>query len=159
MHPAIYGQGDDPSVRDQVSMENGTEGGGEMITRQDKFHETEISYILRNHGINPDRPARFGEVDFSVDLQQAYALTRQAKQAYDRLPDELKAKYANWEEILLADANGTLAQAMQDADLPNPFNKDGTWPTEHEASNSGTTNTQESAPAGSSAAPEPKPKP
>lgn len=109
MHPAIRTQSDGAQelYSDQAVL-NCSESRD--MARQEFKAESDINEILKKFGLtNPLRQVTYGEVDFDLDLQQAFAAIAAAKQAYREIPDELKAVVPSWQALL----NGIESGAIQ----------------------------------------------
>lgn len=77
--------------------------------RQEYKNEADIQYMLSRFGIVPPRGAPvYGEWDDSIDLMTALNAVNEARDAYAKLPDELRKKFTSMEEILTAYNNGSL---------------------------------------------------
>lgn len=79
------------------------------MTRQEYRDEADINVMLHRYGVNtPTRPPNYGEVDYTMDLQQAMIAVENAKIAHRQLPVELRQKYPTWREMLNATESGRL---------------------------------------------------
>lgn len=88
--------------------------------RQEHGKEADINYMLSRFGIVPERGAPlYGEWDDTLDLQQALDSTREAKRAYQQLPDNLKKQFTSMEELLEAVNNGSLVIKNEPAPVPD----------------------------------------
>lgn len=92
------------------------------MARQEFKEEVDVNNILKRGGLDQIRPMQqvFGEVDYSINLQEAYTITAEAIRAYNRLPEHIKQKYPNWVEVLKAADNGTLEMKPKPKDEPAP---------------------------------------
>lgn len=73
----------------------------EDLTRQEFKNEVDVNQILARYGVNtPMRQPIYGEVDFDMDLHQAFTAVSAAKRAFDRLPASLKERYPTWQAVL-----------------------------------------------------------
>lgn len=103
-------------------------------TRQEFKRETEIKYILDRYLGNPPlRPQPvFTPIDYNMDLQQAYAAVRNAKDAWAKMPPELRADYPTWQAMLLGIENGefklSLDLAKENSDTQTPATTPATQP-------------------------------
>lgn len=89
--------------------------------RQEFKDEADINYMLNRFGITPPRGApTYGEWDDSIDLQAAFQSVSDAQVAYQRLPDNLKAKFTRMEDLLSALENGSLVIKNEDAPVDTP---------------------------------------
>lgn len=69
--------------------------------RQEFKDDADVNKLLAKFGVNaPQRQVTFGEVDYTLDLQDAFDAIKQAKAAYNRLPDEIKKDYPSWQTLL-----------------------------------------------------------
>lgn len=95
---------------------------GEMYENKDMAHQeygkdADINHMLSKFGITPERGTpTFGEWDDTLDLQQALTSVAEARTAYKHLPEELRTKFKNMEEILQAYQNGSLV--IKDGEIP-----------------------------------------
>lgn len=85
-------------------------------TRQEFKAETDINTVLRRFTIGDlhARTPRYGDFDFTTDLQRSLATITAAKRAFAALPQELQDKYGSWEVSLTAAATGDLEIDLQD---------------------------------------------
>ena len=105
--PPTLAQNLPPQARDDISDANGLDTGTETTTRQEFAQEADINYILDRFGVNQQqRPVTYGEVDYTVDLQQTLHAAEQLKRAHLNVPDELRDKYPTWESVLAAAETG-----------------------------------------------------
>lgn len=89
--------------------------------RQEFAKETDINQMLKSFGIpGQQRQPQFGEVDFSIDLQQALSAIEDAKRAWRRMPDDIREKYPNWQSMLNAANSGELKVELETAKPPPP---------------------------------------
>lgn len=97
-----------PQLKDQLSA---SEKVGvrcdpkEDRARQEFKRESETSTILARFGAGqafPMTPGRGGEVDFDLDLQAAYRVVEESRQAWLRLPADVRARFRGWEELQAA---------------------------------------------------------
>lgn len=92
---------------DGALKEDGTEN--KDMARQEYLKEADIGYTLGRFGVAPERGApTFGRWDDSIDLQMAIEATREAKDAYSKLPKELRERFDTMEQLLTAVENGSL---------------------------------------------------
>lgn len=67
--------------------------------RQEFKQETETSYILQRFGAGQAfGPLPSGEVDYDLDLQRAFALIRESRDAWRRLPPEAQ-RFGSWQKL------------------------------------------------------------
>lgn len=89
--------------------------------RQEFAKETDINAMLKSFGIpGQQRQPAYGEVDFSIDLQQALAAIEDAKRAWRRMPDDIREKYPSWQSMLNAANSGELELELKEAEPPKP---------------------------------------
>lgn len=90
------------------------------MTRQEFAAEADINTLLSRYGIGvPRKQVMYGEVDFGMDLQQAFAAIEAAKRMHRQLPDTLIEKYPSWEKLLNGLASGQLRLDLE-ADTTAP---------------------------------------
>lgn len=108
MHKAIRSQADD--LGDFYSQVAGTDTVGWVdMARQEFKADADITSMLARFGVmTPQRPLQFGEVDFSIDLQQAISAVTEAKRVWERMPPEIKADFPTWQTLLNAANSGEL---------------------------------------------------
>lgn len=69
--------------------------------RQEFKQESDVNIILARFGVNaPQKQATFGEVDYNIDLQTAFAAIADAKRAHRELPEEIRRDYPTWQSLL-----------------------------------------------------------
>lgn len=79
------------------------------MARQEFAKEADINYMLSRFGVVPARGApTYGEWDDSVNLQSALDSTREAREAYKRVPEEIRKRFTSMEQLLSAVENGSL---------------------------------------------------
>lgn len=103
MHRAIRTQVDDKG--DEYSLLTAIDfTGSKLITRQEGKEDADVNNLLRRYGIGiPLREGlRYGEMDYTIDLQQAHQSISNAESFWLKLPPELKTKYPTWEHLLRA---------------------------------------------------------
>lgn len=94
---------------DQASKEAETINHGRDRARQEFKADADINTLLRRYGVGVTQKLPvFGEVDFTVDLQQAMAAISEAKLMHARLPENLRTKYRDWSSLLNALESGAL---------------------------------------------------
>lgn len=86
--------------------------------RQEHKKETDVNFILGRFGLGSQFPGQFGEVDYNIDLQAAYAVTEEVEAAHSKLPPSLRKKYPSWEHVLTAINNGTFEAELKLATTP-----------------------------------------
>lgn len=89
--------------------------------RQEMKADTDVNTILSRFGIGSlQHQVSFGEVDFTLDLQQALAAVRSAETAYNALPEHVRAKYPDWLRVINAINNRELDTLEQPPTPPPP---------------------------------------
>lgn len=84
-------------------------------TRQEFAAETNINLTLARFGVGaqPQRQTTFGEVDYGLDLQQAFASVDAARRVHAKIPDSMREKYPTWQALLNGMASGQLARDLE----------------------------------------------
>lgn len=95
------GMGDAVSNAARISFE-----GTQSLVRPEYADEADINILLRRYGINQQlKPIIYGkEIDDSLDLQTALGAIEAAKSI--KVPEELRGKFNNWQEVLAAAETG-----------------------------------------------------
>lgn len=107
MHPAIRTQVD--MDQDEYSLASALDASDGDRTRQEFKAETDINVLIKKFGVpQSGRQMMFTDVDYTIDLQQAMASIQEARQAHAKLPDNLRARYPNWRDLLNALDRGEL---------------------------------------------------
>lgn len=77
--------------------------------RQEFKQECDVDYQLRRVGAGMAflRPAQSGVQDFDVTMQEAIQSVRDARRAWDRLPDGIRSRYRTWEDVAIAMIDGS----------------------------------------------------
>lgn len=102
-----------------LQLHNGDITENKDTARQEFAKEADINYMLSRFGITPERGApAYGEWDDNIDLQQALTAVAEARTAFRDLPEALKKKFHNMEEILTAYNDGSLV--ITDGEQPLP---------------------------------------
>lgn len=81
------------------------------LTRQEDRDDTDMKHILARMGADDPRlrtPPQYGEEDRSVDLGTALNDVRAAREAFHRLPKDLKEQFPSWRHVLTGIASGNL---------------------------------------------------
>lgn len=110
MHHAIRTQND--GLQAQLSLESGVScPPDEDRCRQEFKDESDVFTILKRHGGIPSyaQPV-YGEVDFDINLQDAYTAVAHTRELFLKLPPDVRAKYGSWTGVLKALADGELNQ-------------------------------------------------
>lgn len=90
--------------------------------RQEFKQEADINYMLSRFGITQPRGTpTYGITDDTLDLQQAIDSVTEAREGYNRLPQELRHKFPSMEAMLAAIENGSLEIKDEEAPpIPEP---------------------------------------
>lgn len=119
MHKAIRSQADDLQLTySQLSAVDTTEW--EDLARQEFKVEADINEMLKRFGVLgvQQRPLVFGDVDYSIDLQQALFAVKEAKRVWERMPADVKAEFPTWQSLLNAANTGDLKLHFEDPPKP-----------------------------------------
>lgn len=94
------------------------------IVRQEYKQEADINYLLnRYQGQLPEerRPLRFGEqLDFDMDLLQAFEAIANARASYDQLPLKVRKAYPSITDLMEAVERGEVSLGMDNPDSEAP---------------------------------------
>lgn len=115
-----------PPTKDQndIGVDNPTVDASHRADNKDQARqefkmEADINYMLSRFGITQPRGApTYGVWDDTIDLQTAIMAVREARAAYNDLPEVLRNKFGSMEEILTAVDNGSLV--IKDEEAPEP---------------------------------------
>lgn len=80
-------------------------------TRQEFKKESDANNLLQRFGASSLiglRQPMYLEIDYDLDLQGAKAAVREAKEAFNRLPADLKRKYPTWPHVMNAIQRGEI---------------------------------------------------
>lgn len=77
---------------------------GEDRARQEFAEESDVNVILRRFGAGgfQVRPVQYGIQDLDLDLQSVYDSASVASEAWEKLPERLRNRYAGWPELIQA---------------------------------------------------------
>lgn len=134
-----------------------TPGGGETLTRQEYKDDADINNIVRRFGIDSHaaRQPLFGEMNFDMNLQSAFADIAHANALFKSLPKELRDKYPTRGAMMEAMDNGNferdLTAALQKRNAPN-LNQELTWLREQLTALKSSTSEATTSPAAAAAA-------
>lgn len=104
-----------------ITLPNGEIEENKDTARQEFKDEADINYMLSRFGVAPPRGApTYGEWDDTFDLQQAIDSTREAKRAFNRLPEDLQRRFDRMEDLLSAVENGSLVIKDEEFKEPGP---------------------------------------
>lgn len=119
---AIRSQGD--GLQPAYSTATRFINDGPDMTRQEFKQEADINNILKRFGVGAlQRQGIYGtEVDYNLDLQQAITATREAQDAYTRLPTALKNRYSTLDDFIAGYNAGHIKPAdLKTATPPAPI--------------------------------------
>lgn len=89
------------------------------LARQEFKQEADINYMLSRFGITQPREApAYGEWDDSISLQSALQAVAEAREGFNTLPEDMRRKFNNMEELLTAVQAGKLV--IEDGEAPAP---------------------------------------
>lgn len=79
-----------------------------FAARQEFGQEADINFLMRRSGVPfTGQPIRYGEVDMDLNLQAAYTVTQEAREAFRRLDPKVQEKFGSWEALYLASLEET----------------------------------------------------
>lgn len=83
-------------------------------TRQEFKDDADLNILLRRFGLETlvRTDGKFTEVDYNMDLQQAFAAIAAAKHVLPNVPPELRGKYKSWQDVLNATESGEYKQDL-----------------------------------------------
>lgn len=103
-------------AQDEYSFASSLDTGDEKHTRQEFKDEADLNILLARFGVStPIRTdLQYGqEVDYNLDLQQAFAAIESARRANLATPAELRDKYPSWREVLNGAESGEYQRDLQ----------------------------------------------
>lgn len=104
---------------ENVLLDASDRPGNKDTARQEFKNEADINYMLSRFGVAPARGTpTYGEWDDTLDLQTAITSVREAREGYDRLPEELRKKFTSMEELIRAVDNESLVIKHEPAPEP-----------------------------------------
>lgn len=110
MQKAVRTQADD--LQEIYSEESATSFVGTVdLARQEDKAGADINQLIARYGGFAELnrvPIVDAVIDYTIDLQDALTAITDAKLAWQRLPNHLRGKFKNWQELLAAIDNGTL---------------------------------------------------
>lgn len=114
----IQRQRSDDEEQSRLRLKSRLRTGDKSRTRQEKGEETNINHIMKTFGVNtPQRQGIYGQtIDYNMDLAAASGIVSEALEAYQRLPEKLKARYRTLEEF----RKGLDSGQIKSADLQDP---------------------------------------
>lgn len=74
----------------------------EDMTRAEFGYDADVNVLVKR-GLPMGRQAQYGEQDLTVTLSDRHLAAHQAAQAFQNLPQAIRAKYRSWVELLQAD--------------------------------------------------------
>lgn len=89
--------------------EAGIRFNGSTRTRQEFGADADVNIFLKRYGVTPGVPFQGGEVDYDLTLQDAHLLVRSSKEAFRRLPGEVRKQFPTWEALFDAATAGRVA--------------------------------------------------
>lgn len=93
-------------------------------TRQEAKADTDIHTILRKHGVNlppqHQRQGVSGAVDYDMNLQAGLKALDNARQAWNRIPLDIRRKFDSWDKVETAIATGKLVVKDGKLRFPDP---------------------------------------
>lgn len=97
-------------LNEEASDEASIDYFGQDMTHQEFRADTDINTILARYGVGAtSRQPEFGtETDYNLDLQQALNTVMRARQTWQRMPADLRARYKSWHELITAMHNGEI---------------------------------------------------
>lgn len=100
---------------DEWSIATATINEEPSLTRGEFKDDADINRLLARFGVNQQvrQDPRFTEVDYNLDLQQAYAALDAASRAQLQVPEELRSKYPDWLTILNGAESGEYQRDLQ----------------------------------------------
>lgn len=121
MHPAVRSQTDSNQQYYSELSALTWPRDAKPITRQEFKDEADINKLFKRFGAALfTQPNSFSEVDWTIDLQQALTAIDEAKHAWRNLPENLRAKYTDWRQLLNALENGRLTIHPEEPTPPKP---------------------------------------
>lgn len=95
-------------------------------TRQEFAAEADINTLLRRFGAGgmEMRPVVYGIQDTDLELQQVYAAVEVSENAWARLPENLRARYSDWSELLAAVERGEAQLKDPEGKVTEPVKPD-----------------------------------
>lgn len=118
MPKALRTQYDD--LQDDYSLLGGLDcSDSKDMARQEFKDESDVNMILARFGVDSFQAKQplFGETDYDIDLQQALAAIKTAKEVHHGLPPELRKIYPTWRSMLNGANTGDLKKDMDRLDL------------------------------------------
>lgn len=95
--------------------------GPDTLVRQEDAQGADINFILDRFGVGiVKRTPIFTELDFDRDLQQMLDGIAPVREAYNRLPDDLRIKYPTLQSMLTAMETGDLKLELEKEEAPPP---------------------------------------
>lgn len=119
MHPATRQQKDYPfdaeSLESGIRFNDANDPEQKSLTRQEQGPDTDVNRILAAYGVPFGRPAQFGEVDFTLDLQRLYEVRDIYTDVLQKLPQSVRDQFPDAAAIMRGVADGTLRASIEDA--------------------------------------------
>lgn len=113
------GQNESHEEREAYGQATAVAPVGESLTRQEFKEDTDINILLARFGVNTQvrNDMQWTEIDYTTDLQKAYAALDAAKRADTGVPPELRDKYPNYLALMSGIERGEYQKDL--ADLAN----------------------------------------
>lgn len=115
--PPLNRQGAGPTERVALDFTDSRD-----VTRQEFKDDADVNIILDRFGVDSfaKRQPRYDEIDYNTDLQSALNTLITVQEGWDRLPDDIKARYPDWRTVVQLMAEGTPPKELLDALKPQP---------------------------------------
>ena len=99
-----------------ISDDTATVPSDEIITRQEFGEEADVNNILARFGVNTQvrNDLQYGEVDYTIGLQEAINSVRAAQGVAAAVPKELRDKYPDWITLMRAVDSGEYARDLEE---------------------------------------------
>lgn len=84
-------------------------------TRQEDLETTDLNILLRRFGIDPliNAPVQYGEIDFTIDLQDAHSAIQRITEVHATLAPQLLELFPTWQSLVQGADSGALATEIQ----------------------------------------------
>lgn len=91
-----------------------TREGNKDMARQEFKDESDINVMLSRFGVQDQQRTaiKFGEADYTIDLQQALHSVHDARRAYQRMDPQIHELYPSFEKFLRGMDSGSLAKDL-----------------------------------------------
>lgn len=109
-------------LNEEASEEASISDFGQDMTRQEFKADADINTILARYGVGSTQTIpEFGIADYNLDLQTALNTVYKARQLWQRMPQDLRAKYKSWRELIAAMDKGELEILNSEEPQPEPI--------------------------------------